>query len=268
VRPLPGIGRRSAEEVTTVTPDDYIRFLDRTSTRPGKSHGALGLLELGPEQRCLDLGCGVGEDARAMSGASGAHVVGIDLSPRMVNEARSRSAGRPGVTFLVADAGRLPFLDSAFDAAWVKRTFMHLASPASVMDEMVRVVRPGGRIVAVEPDLEVVLLDSGMVEVTRKVLALHATGYANPWAGRQLRRLMLEAGLVDVHVVAEPVEIADLATTETTLRLLSLARSAIDRGILTPDEATAWEEDLRARDDRGLFACHAFMFVADGRAPD
>jgi hypothetical protein len=45
--------------------DEYVRFLDRTSTRPGERHPALELLELGPGQRCLDLGCGVGEDARA-----------------------------------------------------------------------------------------------------------------------------------------------------------------------------------------------------------
>ena len=268
MRPSLGPGRRPADEMSTVTSDDDIRFLDRTSTRPGERHRALELLELGPEQRYLDLGCGVGDDARAMSEMSGARVIGIDLSPRMVNEARSRSAGRAGVTFLVADACRLPFPDSAFDAAWVKRTLMHIASPARVIGEMVRVVKPGGRIVAVEPDLEVVLLDSGMVDVTRKLLALHAAAYANPWAGRRLRRLMLEAGLVDVHAMAQRMEIADLASTETALRLLSLATSAVAEGILTPDEAAMWEEDLRARDDRGLFACYAFMFVADGRAPD
>lgn len=79
---------------------------------------------------------------------------------------------------------------------------------------------------------------------------------------------MLEAGLIDIHVVPEPMEIADLARTETTLRLLSLARSAIAKGILTANEAAMWEEDLRARDSRGLFACYAFMLIADGRAPD
>ena len=105
----------------TPSGDDYVRFLDRTSTGAGERHHALGLLELGPGQRCLDVGCGTGEDARAMHEMSGAEVVGIDLRPRMAAEARSRSAGRPGVTFLVGDAARLPFLDAAFDAAWVKR---------------------------------------------------------------------------------------------------------------------------------------------------
>jgi SAM-dependent methyltransferase len=247
--------------------DDYVRFLDRTSTRPGDRHHALGLLQLGPGQRCLDIGCGAGEDARAIREVSGAEVVGIDLRPRMAAEARSRSAGRPGVTFLVADAGRLPFLDSAFDAAWVKRALMHMASPADAVREMARVVRRGGRVVAVEPDLEVVLLDSGMMDVTRRLLALNADGYANPWAGRQLRRLMGDAGLVGVQVVVEPLEITDLADAEAALRLFSLARTAVDRGILAPHEAAAWEEELRARDDRGQFACHALMFVAGGRRP-
>ena len=39
------------------------------------------------------------------------------------------SAGRDGLTFLVAEAARLPFASSSFDAAWVKRTLMHLADP-------------------------------------------------------------------------------------------------------------------------------------------
>ena len=251
----------------TPSGDDYVRFLDRTSTRPGERHHALSLLELRPGQRCLDVGCGVGEDARAVREMSGADVVGIDLRPRMAAEARSRSAGRPGVTFLAADANRLPFVDAAFDAAWVKRALMHIANPADAMREMARVVRRGGRVVAVEPDLEVVLLDSAFVDVTRRLLAMHAAGYANPWAGRQLRRLMGEAGLVDLQVVVEPLEITDLADAEAALRLLSLATSAADRGVLTPDEAAAWEGELRARDDRGQFSCHALMFVAGGRRP-
>jgi SAM-dependent methyltransferase len=245
--------------------DDYVRFLDRTSTRPGKRHHALGLLGLGPGERCLDVGCGLGEDARAIREMSGAEVVGIDLRPRMAAEARSRSAGLPGSAFVVADAIRLPFADSVFDAAWVKRALMHMAEPAGVLREMARVVRPGRRVVAVEPDLEAVLLDSAMMDVTRRLLALHAGGYASPWVGRQLRRLMGEAGLADVQLVVEPLEITNLADAEAALRLLSLARSAADRGIVEPHEAAAWEGELTARDDRGQFACHALVFVASGR---
>lgn len=160
-----------------------------------------------------------------------------------------------------------PFLGSAFDAVWVKRTFMHLASPEVAMNEIARVTRPGGRVVAVEPDTEIVLLDSGMVDVTRRLLAHRATGYANPWAGRRLRRLMLRAGLVDVQATAESMEFTELDRAEATLRLLWLARSAVGSGVLSQEEADRWEDDLRSRDKSGHFACYMLTFVTTGRAP-
>lgn len=248
-------------------PDWFVRFLDRTSTRPGEHHPAVALLELDPDQRCLDIGCGVGEDARSIAELCGARVVGLDVNTRMVRESQSRSAGREGLTFLVAEAGSLPFADSSFDAAWVKRTLMHLSDPGGVIAEMARVVRPGGRVVAVEPDSEVVLLDSGRAEVTRRLLAYRAGGYACPWAGRQLRRLLLQAGLVDVHAAVDSTAFTDLAEAEARLRLISLGSAAAERGILTAIEASQWEEDLRDRDSRGVFACFLITFVARGRRP-
>jgi ubiquinone/menaquinone biosynthesis C-methylase UbiE len=249
-------------------PDWFVRFLDRTSTRPGERHPAVALLELDPGQRCLDVGCGIGEDARAIAELGGARVVGVDVNTRMVRESRSRSAGLEGLSFLVAEGGQLPFAGASFDAAWVKRTLMHLADPGSVVAEMARVVRPGGRVVAVEPDSEVVLLDSGLVEVTRRLLAYRATGYACPWAGRQLRRLMLQAGLTDVRATVDSTAFTDLAEAEARLRLISTASAAARRGILTAAEVSQWEEDLRDRDASGVFACYLLTFTARGRRPE
>lgn len=249
-------------------PDWFVRFLDHTSTRPGEHHPAVALLELNPDQRCLDVGCGLGEDARSIAEMCGARVVGLDVNMRMVRESRSRSAGRDGLAFLAAEADRLPFADSSFDAAWIKRTLMHLANPGGVIAEMARVVGPGGRVVAVEPDSEVVLLDSGLADVTRRLLAYRAAGYACPWAGRQLRRLLLEAGLADVRTTVDSTALTDLAEAEARLRLISIASAAAKRGVLTATEASQWEEDLRERDTRGVFACYLITFVARGRRPE
>jgi SAM-dependent methyltransferase len=261
-------GDRWTSMESTNDTDWFVRFLDRTSTRPGEHHPAVALLELDPDQRCLDVGCGVGEDARSIAELCEARVVGLDVNTRMVRESRSRSAGRGGLAFLVAEAGRLPFAGSSFDAAWVKRTLMHLADPGGVIAEMARVVKPGGRVVAVEPDSEVVLLDSGLADVTRRLLAFRAGGYACPWAGRQLRRLLLEAGLADVHAAVESTAFTDLAEAEARLRLISIAGAAARRGVLTAAEASQWEEDLRDRDARGMFACYLITFVARARRPD
>jgi SAM-dependent methyltransferase len=249
-------------------PDWFVRFLDHTSTRPGEHHPAVALLELDPDQRCLDVGCGVGEDARSIAELCGARVVGVDVNARMARESRSRSARHDGLTFLVAEAGRLPFAGSSFDAVWVKRTLMHLADPGGAIAEMARVVRPGGRVVAVEPDSEVVLLDSGLADVTRRLLAYRAGGYICPWAGRQLRRLMLEAGLIDVRATVDSMAVTNLADAEARLRLLSMASGAARRGVLTATEVSQWEEDLRDRDAAGVFACYLITFVARGLRPE
>ena len=250
------------------TSDAYVRFLEATSTQVGQRHPASELLELRPEQRCLDVGCGIGEDARATAKAFNAQLVGIDNNPRMVEVAQSRSAAFPSVTFQTAEATKLPFPNATFEAAWVKRTLMHIANPAPVLSEIVRVVKPGGRIVAVEPDLELVVIDSGMAEVTRKVLAIQAGAYANASVGRQLRRLLSHAGLIDVHAVPQVMTIPDATTLETTLRLFSVAHAGVANGVFSPEEASAWEEDLLTKDRAGVFSCYAVMFTAHGRVSD
>ncbi|MBV9579053.1 MAG: class I SAM-dependent methyltransferase, partial [Chloroflexi bacterium] len=72
-------------------------------------HPASEFLELRPGQRCLDVGCGIGEDARAIAEAFGAQVIGIDNNPRMIEVAQSRSAAFPHVTFETAEASKLRF---------------------------------------------------------------------------------------------------------------------------------------------------------------
>lgn len=113
-------------------------------------------------------------------------------------------------------------------------------------------------------------LDSGQVDVTRRLLAYRADSYACSWAGRQLRRLLLEAGLTHVRSTIESVALTDLAEAEAEarLRLISLASIATKRGILTANQASQWEEYLRNRDARGVFACILIMFIARGRRPE
>ena len=244
-----------------------MRFLERTSTRPGQRHPGLPLLRLEPGQRCLDVGCGLGEDARSIAEATGAAVLGIDLSLHLAKEAHSRSESAGTSMFATADGAQLPLADASFDAAWIKRTLMHLSDAGPVVREMRRVVRPGGWVVAAEPDSEVLLLDSGLPDVTRRVLAFRAAAYANPWAGRQLRRHLREAGLVDITLKVLAGEETALAVAQEQFHLLGVGRAAASEGIITEDELREWEADLVERDQRGVFTCLLLMVIGAGRVP-
>lgn len=100
----------------------------------------LALAEIAPEQRILDLCCGTGRAAGAAS-ALGARAEGIDISPAMVAAA---SAAFPNVSFEVGDAENIPRDNRTYDAVICSFGLMHVASPQGMLQEIGRVLRPGG----------------------------------------------------------------------------------------------------------------------------
>ncbi|WP_058189915.1 class I SAM-dependent methyltransferase [Terracidiphilus gabretensis] len=99
----------------------------------------------------LDLGCGPGIVACAFA-AKAAHVTGFDLAPAMLEKAKTRQVelSLANMTWLCGDVSALPFADNSFSMVVTRYTFHHFLSPAAVLAEMVRVCRPGGRIVVAD----------------------------------------------------------------------------------------------------------------------
>ena len=104
---------------------------------------ALGIT---PGDRVLDLAAGTGTSSSAIA-AAGARVVAADFSLGMMREGRRR--GTP-VPFVGADGQRLPFADDSFEAAVISFGLRNVHEPERALAEMVRVVRPGGRVVVCE----------------------------------------------------------------------------------------------------------------------
>jgi SAM-dependent methyltransferase len=99
--------------------------------------------ETAPE-RVVDVGCGTGDLTEQLAREAGVPVVAVDLSPRMADLARAR--GLPAAN---ADIERLPFPDGTFDAVLANRVLYHLPDLDAGLAELARVLRRGGRLVAV-----------------------------------------------------------------------------------------------------------------------
>jgi SAM-dependent methyltransferase len=95
-------------------------------------------------RRVLEVGCGWGELAEWMGRATGAEVIAVDLSSRMVDLARER-----GVDARLGDVQDLPFGDGEFDVAVAAWMLYHVPEVAQGIAQLARVLRPGGRLVAV-----------------------------------------------------------------------------------------------------------------------
>lgn len=92
----------------------------------------------------LDLGCGSGYAARALREAKDAgRAYGLDGSPEMVRNARSYTDD-PDVGYVVGDFDALPFADDSVDHAVSMEAFYYAPDPHHTLEELARVIRPGG----------------------------------------------------------------------------------------------------------------------------
>ena len=108
------------------------------------------LMGLGPGDGVLDVACGPGNFSRAFAGAVGGSglVVGIDVSETMLRRGAEdlRLSGLRNLSLMRASATELPFIDSSFDGVCCFAALHLFDDPLSALDEMTRVLTPGGRI--------------------------------------------------------------------------------------------------------------------------
>ncbi|MGC5221044.1 demethylmenaquinone methyltransferase [Micromonospora sp. DT81.3] len=102
-----------------------------------------------PGQRILDLAAGTGASSVSLA-RSGAEVVAADFSPGMIAEGRRRHGGIRNLTFAEADATNLPFENASFDTVTMSFGLRNVNDPRKALAELLRVTKPGGRLVVCE----------------------------------------------------------------------------------------------------------------------
>src|ERR1700710_1575149 len=104
-------------------------------------------LEIVPDERIIDVACGSGNGATAAARRAWGNTVGADYVPSLLERGRERAAAeRLEIEFVEADAQNLPFEDASFDVAMSIYGAMFAPDQQKAADELLRVVRPGGRI--------------------------------------------------------------------------------------------------------------------------
>jgi ubiquinone/menaquinone biosynthesis C-methylase UbiE len=233
---------------------------------------ALTLLDPQPGQRLLDVGCGPGLDTvelAAFVGMTGA-VVGLDHDAAMVRTARA--AARRGraqrIRHLVGDGLRLPLAEGAFDGCRCDRVLQHVADPAGLVSELVRVTRPGGTVVAIDTDWASLSIDCADTALERHITRQVADTFANGYAGRQLARRLRDAGLAITATEVWPIHWDDLASfRRTSFPATSAVQALVASGRVTgPD----WDRFFHAVDTtaagRAFFASATVVMVAGRKA--
>ncbi len=187
-------------------PPFFPKFMNRShqlETASAYKQRIIDELALREGAAVLDVGCGAGQDTLDLARIVGDHgrVVGIDSSETMLQEARTHATeARLSAEYRVADATALPFTDDSFDGCRASRIFGYVKEPERALAEMVRVARPGARIVLAEGDFDLLAIELPDRVLAREITHAICDQMEQGWIGRQLPRLFRQAGLSNIRV--------------------------------------------------------------------
>lgn len=224
----------------------------------------------------IDLGCGpsgIIELLAARVGRNG-RVVGLDFNPDNVALAQelARERGLANVDVMQGDARHTGLPTSSFDLVHCRTLLINVPEPEGVVAEMVRLARPGGCVIALEPDIPMSVCYPRLEAWDRMAKLFRESidrDGADETIGRRLPELFWQAGLVDVGVEAS-TNVYPHGHSRRTVRLdlfRTLRGKMVARGMANAAELDDIDQAVRAHldDPRTLIAHTSFM--AWGRKP-
>jgi ubiquinone/menaquinone biosynthesis C-methylase UbiE len=123
----------------------------------------------------------------------------------MLAQARDRHSTTPGLDFKRAPSDELGVPDGSFDGIRADRVLIHVPSPSATLKEMMRVTKPGGRIVVSEPDMPGCWIASDDHPTTNRIMQAIANSCVTPYLARDLWTMFRDAGLQDVSLTVQPL---------------------------------------------------------------
>jgi ubiquinone/menaquinone biosynthesis C-methylase UbiE len=234
----------------------------------------LGLLDITAGDRVLDVGCGSGAVTREIARRVGSRglAVGLDPSPALLVEARelAEKAGfGDRIEFREGDARRLPIPDRSFsfDVVVCVTVLSHVPKGEAAIPELVRVLRPGGRLGVFDLDTDMAAFTHPDRALTRRIVAAASDATAvNGWLVRQLPSLFQRAGLVDVRA-------RGFFPLETELQSFyanmadRCAEVAVKTGVITEFESRAWLDAFHEQGAQGPIVAGRLHIFVWGRKP-
>lgn len=213
----------------------------------------------------LDAGCGFGLETLRLARlvAQGGLVSGCDLSSDFLAEARRRAkAAMIDIVFEQARVEALPYPSQSFGVLWSERLLIYVPDVARAVSEMRRVLRPGGRVAGIEPDISTSTLNLTERSLVRRVMGHEAdSNVAHGWLPGQLGGILKDAGFDDIRLATRVVVFSpELAASY----FAQCGRSAAASGAISDSELQDWTRGIKrlSNKDRLFATVGYFLFTA------
>jgi ubiquinone/menaquinone biosynthesis C-methylase UbiE len=241
------------------------------------SEAVLARVGLRAGHSAIDLGCGPRGIIEVLHErvSPGGRVVGLDSDPAHVAMATElvTQRGLGGVEIVQADARDTGLPDDSFDVVHARTLLINVPRPDEVLVEMVRVARPGGWVVSVEPDCETGIFyppHPAFDRLAELFTVAFSRNGADPLIGRRLAELYRQAGLQDVSIEAR-AHVFPLGHSRRMNRpdlVRTLRPQILALGIADEQELDELDADAREHlDNPDVVAVPHLTFLARGRKP-
>jgi ubiquinone/menaquinone biosynthesis C-methylase UbiE len=251
------------------------RLEQKTDAELSRRH--LELAGVSPGMRVLEAGSGTGAGARvaaAMVGPSGG-VVALDASSGRSADGRRRAAeaGLANLDFVAGEVTAPPFREGSFDLVWSRFLFGYLPDPDAALAALVRLVRPGGRVVIGEVDGHGLWhwpVPPRVAEALPRFEAVLGRAF-DPFAGRKLYHRFRRAGLAQVRAHILPYHLyADEFPAEQRLNWQLKLENLRPLGtrVMGPEAWEALARDYLAMLEDPDTLTYSVVVFAEGVRPD
>jgi len=226
------------------------------------------LLKLEDADAVLEIGCGIGNDVYRMAALipKTSIVTGIDRSAFMIEKARSNPMFEQckKIEFNVTDGRALPFEIHSFDRCRIDRTLQHIGNPQKVVDEVHRVLKPGGIFVVYDNDWSSFSLSLTDKRLSRIVENYWCDAFVNGRIGCHLKVYFVKAGFDDIHLYPTTLVLDDFEIADQIYDIKKTVKSALLDGLLTSEEAENILKVCDAQTEEGGFHCALTSYTISG----
>ena len=250
---------------------DFIKKLELQALETAEERIPL-YLEVGLKDAdlILDVGCGSGMVTRDIAHLTKGKVIGVDGSSDMIKVAKKILHDYDNVELQVANANDLPFDDDTFDIVTCNLFLMWADDPQKVVNEMARVTKSGGIVLAsLEPDYggKLHYPENQRVDPIFAGQAIQERG-GDPHIGRKLRLLFVRAGLETKVGIGNNRIWTCKEDRAYYLHARDFYVKALKQAGLSQKEIDKWEYDYLKSIDEGVQLNFFPQFYAIGRKPE
>jgi len=220
--------------------------------------------------RVLDAGCGSGTDLVTLSTIlpAGCQLTGLDTSQSLLALASERTRSIQDRCSLVrGDITQIPVKASVFDACRIDRVLQHLHEPHNGIRELVRILRPGGTLVAFDNDWDTFSISLDDRDTVSRIRQSWRDSFASGRIGCDLPRFFKDSGLTAIHTEPRTLTLNDLALADQVFDLPDLLGWMVQDGTLAPDEPDSIREELCIKAGEGVFTSGYTGFLVWGTKP-